>query len=137
MLFELDDDDRIAVEDVSTLKSSGLYFQLDGTALWIDAMNTGRGLLSQTMPHIADMSVQDFEELDLPGHYFAQMGSTQLGALVTWLQTNSLISGCGLALLDGGISSVFEGTPEECAQNIMRSVLLPWDLSPNHLYVWQ
>jgi hypothetical protein len=124
-LLTVDPGDKATLDDV--VKEPGTSFAVgsssadsDATALWLEAtraaITVGPGVAAAAL---------------------AAASSSRLGRFCATLLMEPTFTCGGVALVDGGIEGVSVGTASECLAAITRNLLLPWDRSPNILYVWR
>lgn len=120
----VDREDLDVIESVDCLGTNGVTFNItstpgdsDATRLWLDAMEKLAKYVAQGTPRSL---LQDFV-------------ATRLGVVST--QIFELGEAVGVALVDGGIEEVFQGTTQECLSQMAEDVQKPWDQSANRLYV--
>jgi len=112
------------MQQAPALAGDGIVFSVysslgatDATQLWLEATEILSGL-------------NDTNGMSAPTAFLVD---TRLGRLCTRLF--ALRGAVGLALVDGGVEEVFEGSARRCLDQIAVDVRRPWDQSPNRLYV--
>lgn len=100
----------------------------EATGLWLSATDAAQAW-HRRQPGAVDRDVA-------PPDYLAAIAATPLARLMRSLTRLTGYQSLGVALVDGGIHSVWRGTPDEVFMTMAWEWRLPWDLSSNRLYVW-
>lgn len=131
------------IEEMSRygLSPKGLPFSLYSsmsstcaTGLWSEAYHVSRSLIGgySKLPH----NREDLTVTIWPINYDVTLRRTRLGRILVGIAGLSYYERIGIAFVDGGVEAACFGSSEECIAGILRGVALPWDCSPNLLYVW-
>ena len=141
--------DALDPEDIAGLEElgpapQGFYFSVssspdesEATDLWNEAYILARTILQGSMGENAMHVANSVGEVIWPETYIDEMQQCRLARFLDLLAGMQGYRSICIALIDGGIESEFRGTAEECIEEILRMVLLPWDNSPNTLYIWK
>jgi len=113
---EIDDGDVEEFDRVKSLFGDGIFFSIcddpnggDATGLWVEAMDLG----------------------------ISRILESHLGRAVHALFFDSRICVGGLAFVDGGIETIWEGAPEDCWRWFLERIEKPWDTIDNPLLIWR
>lgn len=137
-----EEDDRREID--SAMKSFGhvgAYYSIhdprhapDATELWVETRTLGMKLLEEEGISPLVFNLSDLHQIRFPADYFTGILASRLGSFIDGLKripTRQILS---IALVDGGVERVKTASPEECVKEILQSLILPWDCSPNTLY---
>ncbi len=122
-------------EKIYFLVNSSMY-EPEATTLWIDALDHARNVLRRTVGDSFVYSAATIGSLPWPEDYIAKMRGTRLAQFLYGIAAMDYYQDISIALIDGGIETEFRGTADECIEEILRMVVLPWDCGPNGLYMW-
>ena len=127
---------EVDLEDIATIsklggpKQVGLTFHMvsgDGnssaTSLWLEASEVANRFLE------SERSILDVD-------YSDAIKATTLGGFVWNLLNCRKIRYGALALVDGGIGTVHQGSAQECWNHFLKIIAGPWDCHDNPLYIW-
>ena len=108
----------------------------DATELWNEARALGMEVLKQQHidPFISNFSA--LNQIQFPTRYFIEIANSRLGSFINRLKPISTDAIVAITLVDGAIERTKTGSPRECISEILRSLVLPWDCSPNTLYIF-
>jgi len=119
---------ELMLTEAPQLRGPGVAFSLvsgpdqsDATALWVEAMAATRPSGGATKGAAA------------AGEVCGAFLATRLGQACRGVFGLGGVS--AVALVDGGIERVFSGTADGCLGQIGEDIRVPWDQSPNRLYV--
>jgi hypothetical protein len=111
--------------------------QVDATKLWLESMSSARDSLVSIRNCVPSSFTYDaLRSMSLPEKYFAAASQTRLGRAVDCIINRLGAAGGLLALVEGGVENIVYCTAKECFDDILKTILLPWDLLPNNAYVW-
>lgn len=135
--------DQDILEESDLLKGSGVVFNLftpgesDVITLCNEAAEAGlRAIRSSLGEGGFPYSWDQARNASFPDGVFAAMLKTRFGRFVDGLfQIEDAMRG-GLAIFDNGVEQVIAEPAANCRSLILRTLLLPWDLGPNALFVW-
>ena len=140
----LDENDCAAVDEgIRNFSKADFYYSIyssrdgsDATELWNEARAVGMEVLTQegVNPFVFDLS--SLSRIHFPPHYFTAISESRLGNFINGLKLISVDDLVAITLVDGGIERTKIASPEECLSEILRSLVLPWDCSPNTLYIF-
>jgi hypothetical protein len=128
-LRDLEPDDVSSICQIDDLKPAGITFRYvdsDGgsaTQLWVTASEVAR-LFAET------------DRLQFHTDYSDAMKATNLGGFVWSTLHCSSIKAGALALVDGGIETIFRASPIDCWNHFLTIISKPWDCHDNPLLVW-
>jgi hypothetical protein len=108
----------------------------DATALWIEARDLAMRLLRNEGIDPFILSPSDLKKISLPDSYYQGILESRLAGFIDGLKPISASAVVAVALVDGGIESIRKGSTDDCAREILKSLILPWDRSANTLYVF-
>jgi hypothetical protein len=145
--FEIDPEDEKVLDEPEEIRGEGLTFMTTSEPgdsvdweiceAWNAARESGREALSSDCPGFQTKDLlARLDEVILPDPVLSKLAGTSLGKFVSAVVGFGEISGGGLALFDGGVRAIVRATPEICLRRILTAFLLPWDASPDALYVW-
>lgn len=140
----LEKDDREEIDrGLGSLTGPGVYFMIcsnendpDATELWIETQALAMELLQNEGIDPFVFNLSDALQINFPDGYYQAIAQSRFGELVDGLKSISASAVVAIALVDGGIERVKKGSPDDCITEIFRSLILPWDCSPNTLYVF-
>lgn len=132
---DVDMEDKMSWEHMSGTCVLGLWFSADGTNLWNEAHTRAMALMNAPGMRIRFQKGVE-EGLALPAGFVDDMSETRLGMWLRRIMRVPHTASGGVALVDGGMESCFFGSRDECLLRLLRSTVLPWDCSPNTLYIW-
>jgi hypothetical protein len=126
---DLEADDGEQLELSPTLRGNGLLFTVvsdekasSGTELWNEAYSFAFGAAHR---HMDEQTI-----LTSPRR-------TRLGAFCEGLLSIAELAIGGIALVEGGIEETYEGDPESCLVELLRTLRAPWDVAGTRLYIWR
>jgi hypothetical protein len=126
----VDNEDNEAMNQAKVLRNVGVTFSIcssvadtDATTLWLEASTKLR----------ADASLTEHSSATEQEGAIQALLATRLGHVCSGLLDCGEVS--AIALVDGGIEEIFEGTREQCLSRIAQDVRRTWDQSPNRLYL--
>src|SRR5690606_26571779 len=133
---DIDPMDDLVFDEAGLSKGIGFYVYSppddhEATSLWIES----RCVALSIAP---DMSKADWSEIlafSFPEHVIQEMSRTKAGQLLVLLSRISHYSRIGICFLDGGVEEIWEKSFNDCLRNILPMFLLPWDVSPNILFI--
>lgn len=113
----IDPEDVHVLDEQECLSEAGIYFaiysssdSLDAIRLWNEAAR-------------AATKGEAIEETDLGREVHQLFGDSQLKA-------------GGIAVVDGGVETVLQGSPEQCWEWFKSRIPKPWDTLDNPLLIW-
>lgn len=141
--------DHLDAEDIAVLEELNptavkFYFTVnsspeenEGSTLWNEANLLAQNILRESMGARFKYSANAIDDAEWPDDYATRMKACRLGRFLHACAEMQNYESIGIALIDGGIETEFRGSAEECIEQILRMVLLPWDCGPNTFYVWE
>jgi len=143
VLDQLDPEDMAVLEEIEP-SAEKFYFivntsveENEASSLWNEANLSSQRILRESMGERFVYTANAVPDAEWPDDYIDQMKHCRLARFLYLLAGMQGYRSICIALIDGGIESEFRGTAEECIEEILRMVLLPWDNSPNTLYIWK
>jgi hypothetical protein len=139
---ELDDEDIL--DESELLRGEGVVFNLftpgdtDIVTLCNEVLEAGSGAIRRLLgeDHVP-YSWEQARSLALPEPIYAAMLATRLGRFVDGLFRIQDTQSGGFAIFENGVQQLIEDTATNCRSLILRSLLLPWDVGPNALFIWK
>jgi len=108
----------------------------DATPLWIEARDAAMEVFQKSGVNPSTFKLEDVLQLRRPDNYRKEILKSRLGGFVNALRLLSQDAVVAVALVDGGIHRVKRDSAINCVNEILDSFILPWDCSPNTLYVF-
>jgi hypothetical protein len=146
MLDQLDDDDMHTLDEVIgqafDVEQEMFYFTIssglndpDATALWIEARALSVDIMKEVGINNYPVNAADLQQINWPADYRQRMQACRLGNFVSGLEGNQIGNLIAIALVDGGVERIERAPANVCIENILRSMILPWDCTSNTLYI--
>jgi hypothetical protein len=107
----------------------------EATELWLEAREAAMGVLQSEGIDPFVSSLSDALKIDFPDSYSSVILQSRLGRLIEGLQQLSANAIIAITLVDGGIERIKNGPTDDSVAEIFKSFILPWDCSPNTLYI--
>ena len=139
----LDESIKADVHDWGLPAVERLYFYVssrpknpDATELWIEAQQLAISLLARYGTRIPSSQLE-LTQTKVPVDYYMDMQSSRLGRFFSHLCSIPPAELVAAAIVDGGVDTVMKAPRLACVEEILRSMLLPWDCTSNTLYVFR
>jgi hypothetical protein len=109
----------------------------DITTSWMVAMRLARQLLSGQISDLSSVTLKELPSLSFPNLYFQEMQKKGLGCCLSRIIQASSVDTGALWIADGEPEDFITLNPTDCEQQILKTMILPWDCLPNLAYIWK
>jgi hypothetical protein len=129
-LCDIDPEDLATICEFNVLKPVGVTFRYvsnvdisDATTLWLAASEVA-GRFSEAERNLIGVG------------YVDAIKATALGGFIHNLLNCPEVNHGALALVDGGVETIFPKSSDECWRHFLTIISKPWDCHDNPLFVW-